>query len=44
MSVPTMMSRPGTVTFAAIMMFVGALGYAIGVIINLTLLMRPDEA
>ncbi len=44
MSVPTMMSRPASVTFASAMMFIGALGYAIGVVINLTLLMRPDEA
>lgn len=43
MSVPTMMSRPATATFAAVMMFIGALGYAAGVAINLTLLLRPND-
>jgi hypothetical protein len=35
--------RPGTVTFAAVMMVVAAVGYAVGFVFNFFLLMRPDQ-
>lgn len=35
--------RPGTVTFAAAMMFLGALGYLAGVVINLVMLFEPEQ-
>lgn len=39
----SMSPRPGAVTFSAIMMFLGALSYAVGVVINIVMLMRPQE-
>ena len=38
-----MTQRPTSVTFAAIMMFIGSVGYAIGVVINLVMLFNPGE-
>ena len=43
MSVPTIGQRPASVTFAAIMMYVGSFMYAVGVVINIIMLMRPAE-
>ena len=36
-------ARPGSVTFSAVMMFLGALAYAAGVVINIVMLMRPEQ-
>ena len=36
-------ARPGTVTFSAWMMFLGALGYLIGFAVNIFLIIQPDE-
>ena len=38
-----MTQRPASVTFAAIMMFIGSVGYAAGVVINLVMLFNPGE-
>ncbi len=43
MSTPTIGQRPATVTFAAIMMYLGSVAYAVGVVINIYMLMHPDE-
>jgi hypothetical protein len=44
MSNVVMVDRPFSVRFVVVMMYVAALGYVGGVIINITLLMRPEQA
>ncbi|CAB4927580.1 unannotated protein [freshwater metagenome] len=43
MPTPDMAARPRTVTFAAIMMLVAAIGYAVGVVVCIWLLANPQD-
>jgi len=43
MSTPNTATRPRAVTFAAIMMFVAAVGYAVGVVVCIWLLANPQD-
>jgi len=43
MSTPVQAARPRAVTFAAIMMFVAAVGYAVGVVVCIWLLANPQD-
>jgi ABC-type Na+ efflux pump permease subunit len=43
MSMTTEAQRPKSVVFASAMMYFGAFMYAVGVVINLTMLFRPEQ-
>ena len=43
MSTSSSMARPGAVTFAAIMMFLASVGYAVGAVVCIWLLVNPQD-